>query len=69
MGRKESMTKNTPRARILYYDKEHVRRQVTIPRSNRENVYQDILEYDRINGTSLYDEIKPRTIRKIVRLD
>ena len=63
------MTNNTPRARIMYYDRNHTRRQITIPRSNRDNVYKDILEFDRINGTAYYDEIKPWTIRKVVKLD
>lgn len=63
------MTNNTPRARIMYYDRNHTRRQITIPRTHRDNVFQDILDYDRINGTAFYDEIKPRTIRKVVKLD
>ncbi len=57
------------RTRILYYDREHRRRQITIPRTDRENLYLDILDYDRINGTHLYDEISLTAIRKVVKLD
>lgn len=60
--------RNSKRTRIMYYDKDHRRRQITIPRTERDNVYLDILEYDRIHGTSYYDEIKTRNIRKIIKL-
>lgn len=57
-----------PRATILYWDDDHRRRQVTIPTTGRDNIHLDILDYDRIHGTDLYDAIKPRRIRKVVHI-
>ncbi len=59
----------TPRARIMYYDRTHARKQVTIPRTERDNLFLDILDYDHDNGTDYYADIKPTTIRKVIRLD
>lgn len=62
------MNQNGPRARILYWDGDHRRRQVTIPTTQRDNLHLDILDYDAEHGTNLYDVITPRTIRKVIRL-
>lgn len=67
MNRTERNSKK--RTRIMYYDGEHRRRQITIPRTDRDNLYQDILDYDRENGTRYYDEIKMWNLRKVVKLD
>ena len=61
------MKPNGPRATILYYDGDHRRRQITIPTTQRDNLHLDILDYDAEHGTNLYDVIKPRNIRKVIR--
>lgn len=62
------MNQKGPRARILYWDGDHRRRQVTIPTTQRDNLHLDILDYDAEHGTNLYDVITPRTIRKVIKL-
>lgn len=59
----------TTRARILYYDSDHRRRQITIPATGRDNLHLDILDYDKEHGTELYRIITPWTIRKVIRLE
>lgn len=70
MTRDEQNRTHGKRTRIMYYDRDHRRRQITIPRNDgRDNLYLDLLDHDRIHGTHYYDEIKTRNIRKVVKLD